>query len=170
MSLQSRTAFRLALASGGLAAMIMLAAPTAHAEGAGPFEALAGSWSGNGTASTSDGGRERVRCIAKYAPQSSGHRLGIDLRCASDAYKVEFIGTIVETGEALSGTWFESTRRVGGKISGKASGNQFNVRADGETFTALLSVKTQGNHQIFDMESPGAWVPRFSIALNRGSQ
>ena len=169
MALRAKTAIRLALAAGGLAAMAMFTAP-ACAETAGPFDILAGSWSGNGTANTSDGGRERVRCIAKYVPQSSGHRVGIDLRCASDAYKVEFTGTIVETGDALSGTWFERTRRVGGKISGKAVGSQFNVRADGETFTALLSVKTQGNHQVFDMESPGAWIPRFSIALNRGSQ
>jgi hypothetical protein len=169
MSPRSSAARRLVLTAAGLAATIIFTAPVSG-ETAGPFDILAGSWSGNGTANTSDGGRERVRCIAKYAPQSSGHRLGIDLRCASDAYKVEFIGTIIETGNALSGTWFESTRRIGGKISGKAAGNQFNVRADGETFTALMSVKTQGNHQTFDMESPGAWIPRFSIALNRGSQ
>jgi hypothetical protein len=170
MSLRSSTAFRLALTAGGLAAMVAFTAPAHAQSAAGPFDILAGSWSGNGTANTSDGGRERVRCIAKYAPQSSGHRLGIDLRCASDSYKVEFIGTIIQTGDALSGTWFESTRRVGGKISGKANGNQFDVRADGETFTALLSVKTQGSHQTFSMESPGALVSRFSIALNRASR
>jgi hypothetical protein len=170
MSLRSSTAFRLALTAGGLAAIIAFSAPARAQSSSGPFEILAGSWSGSGTVSTSDGGRERVRCIAKYAPQSSGHRLGIDLRCASDSYKVEFIGTIIQTGDALSGTWFESTRRVGGRISGKTSGNQFDVRAAGDTFTALLSVKTQGSHQTFSMESPGAWVSRFSIALNRGSQ
>ena len=170
MSLQSRTAFRLALAAGGLAALVMLAASPARAEGQGPFEALAGSWSGNGTVNTSDGLHERVRCIAKYVSQNSGHGVRIDLRCASDSYKVEFSGSIVQVGDSLSGNWFERTNRVGGRISGRANGNQINVRADGDTFTALLSVKTQGSRQVFSMESPGAKLSEFSIALNRASR
>jgi hypothetical protein len=172
MSLQSRTAFRLALAAGGLAALVMLAAPTVRAQGTGPFEALAGSWSGDGVVNTSDGLRERVRCLAKYVSQNSGHGVRIDLRCASDSYKVEFSGSIVQAGDSLSGNWFESTNRVGGKISGRTngSGNQITVRADGDTFTALLSVKTQGSRQVFSMESPGAKLSQFSIALNRASR
>jgi hypothetical protein len=165
MSLRSKTIFR--LAAGALAAAVVLAAPSAHAEGAGPFEILAGSWSGNGAISTSDGVHERVRCVAKYVSQGGGHSLGIDLRCASDSYKVEFSGSIVLTGDALSGNWFESTRRVGGKISGRASGNLIDIRADGDTFTALLAIKTQGTHQTFSMSSPGAKLSQFSIALNR---
>jgi hypothetical protein len=172
MLLQSRAAFRLALAASGLAAMVTLAAPPTRAQGAGPFEALAGSWSGSGIVNTSDGLRERVRCVAKYVSQDSGHGVRIDLRCASDSYKVEFSGSIVQSGDSLSGNWFESTNRVGGKISGRAngSGNQINVRADGDTFTALLSVKTQGTRQTFSMESPGAKLSEFSIALNRASR
>ena len=56
---------------------------------------------------------------------------------------------------------------MGGQISGRAEGDQVNVRASGQTFTALLTVKTQGSRQTFSMESPGAWVPEFTIALNR---
>jgi hypothetical protein len=117
--------------------------------------------------STSDGLHERVKCLAKYVSEKAGNSVQLDLRCASDSYKVEFISSIVQTAGSLSGTWFERTRRVGGSISGKASGNQFNVRAAGETFTALLNVTTQGSRQTFSMESPGAYVPEFSIALNR---
>jgi hypothetical protein len=168
MSLRSKTILR--LAGGALAATLVLAAPSARAEGAGPFEILAGSWSGNGVVNTSDGLRERVRCIAKYASQNGGHSLGIDLRCASDSYKVEFTGSIVQAGDALSGTWFERTNRVGGRISGRANGNQIDVRADGDTFTALLSVKTQGSRQTFSMSSPGAKLSQFSIALNRAAR
>jgi hypothetical protein len=168
MSLRSRTIFH--LAAGALAAAAVLATPSAHAEGAGPFEILAGSWSGNGVINTSDGVHERVRCNAKYVSQSGGRSLGIDLRCASDSYKVEFTSSIVLAGDALSGNWFESTRRVGGKISGRASGNQIDIRADGDTFTALLNVKTQGTHQTFSLSSPGAKLSQFSIALNRAAR
>ena len=148
-------------------ALMLLAAPAARGQATGPFQVLTGSWSGTGTVNTSDGLHERVKCLAKYVPEKAGNSLELDLRCASDSYKVEFISSIVQTAGSLSGTWFERTRRVGGSISGKASGNQFNVRASGETFTALLNVTTQGTHQTFSMDSPGAYVPHFSIALNR---
>jgi hypothetical protein len=157
---------RLALAAGMLATALLVA-PAQAQSAAGPFDILAGSWSGSGMVSTSDGLHERVKCLAKYVSEKAGNSVQLDLRCASDSYKVEFISSIVQTAGSLSGTWFERTRRVGGSISGKASGNQFNVRAAGETFTALLNVTTQGSRQTFSMESPGAYVPEFSIALNR---
>ena len=148
-------------------ALILLAAQPARAQSTGPFEGLAGSWTGTGTVNTSDGLHERVKCLAKYVPEKAGNNLQLDLRCASDSYKVEFTSNIAQSGGSLSGNWFEKTRRVGGSISGRASGNQFNVRASGDTFTAMLDVTTQGSHQTFKMESPGAYVPEFSIALNR---
>jgi hypothetical protein len=166
MSSRPNTAAYPALAAAALA-LVLLPAPPARAQGTGPFQVLAGSWSGTGTVNTSDGLHERVKCLAKYVSEKAGNSVQLDLRCASDSYKVEFTGSIVQSGGALSGTWFERTRRVGGGISGKASGNQFNVRASGETFTALLNVTTQGTRQTFSMDSPGAYVPHFSIALNR---
>jgi hypothetical protein len=166
MSSRSKTACALTFAAAGLAA-VLLAAPPARAQTAGPFEVMAGSWSGSGVVNTSDGSRERVRCLAKYVSEKAGNGVQLDLRCATDSYKVEFTSSIVQTGGALSGNWFERTRRVGGQISGKAEGDEVNVRASGQTFTALLNVKTQGTRQTFSMESPGAWIPEFSIALNR---
>jgi hypothetical protein len=167
MSLRSKGLFHVVAA----ATMALFAPSAAGAQGAaGPFEILAGSWSGSGVVNTSDGLHERVRCLAKYVSQDSGHRVKIDLRCASDSYKVEFNSSINQTGDALSGTWFESTRRVGGNITGKVNGNQFNVRAEGQTFTAILRVTTQGSRQTFSMESPGAYVPEFTIALNRAAR
>jgi hypothetical protein len=166
MPLRPDTAASATLAAFALA-LVLLAAPPARAQATGPFEILAGSWSGTGTVNTSDGLHERVKCLAKYAPEKGGNSLQLDFRCASDSYKVEFTSSIAQSGGSLSGNWFERTRRVGGSISGKANGNQFNVRASGETFTALLNVTTQGTRQTFSMDSPGAYVPHFSIALNR---
>jgi len=166
MPLRPNTAASSTLAPAALA-LVLFAAPPVGAQASGPFEPLAGSWSGSGTVSTSDGLHERVKCLAKYVSEKAGNSVQLDLRCASDSYKVELTSSIVQTAGSLSGNWFERTRRVGGRISGKVTGNQFNVRADGETFTALLSVTTQGSHQTFSMESPGAYVPEFSIALNR---
>jgi len=166
MPLRPNTAASATFAAFALALML-LAAPAARGQATGPFEVLAGSWSGTGTVNTSDGLHERVKCLAKYVSEKAGNRLELELRCASDSYKVEFTSNIVQSGGSLSGNWFERTRRVGGSISGKANGNQFNVRASGDTFTALLNVTTQGSHRTFSMDSPGAYVPHFSIALNR---
>jgi hypothetical protein len=148
-------------------ALVLFAAPPARAQSTGPFEIMAGSWSGSGMVNASDGSRERVRCLAKYVSEKAGNGVQLDLRCATDSYKVEFTSNIVQSGGALSGNWFERTRRVGGEISGRAEGDEVDVRASGQTFTALLRVKTQGSRQTVSMESPGAWIPEFSIALNR---
>ena len=147
--------------------LFLLAASPARAQSTGPFEVMAGSWSGSGVVNTSDGSHERVRCLAKYVSEKAGNGVQLDFRCATDSYKVDFTSKIVQSGGSLSGNWFERTRRIGGEISGKAEGDVVNVRASGQTFTALLNVKTQGSRQTFSMESPGAWIPEFSIALNR---
>jgi hypothetical protein len=87
----------------------------------------------------------------------------LDLRCASDAYKFELSSNIMKTGSSLSGNWFESTHRVGGSISGRNTGSEINARAEGDTFTAPLTVKTNGHRQVFPMQSPGAKVWQVSI-------
>ena len=133
----------------------------------GPFDALAGLWSGNGVVQTSDGLHERVRCKATYEAENAGHIVKLDLRCASDAYKFELSSNIMQTGDSLSGNWFESTHRVGGSISGRNTGREIKARAEGDTFTALLPVKTNGHRQVFLMESPGAKVSQVSINLSQ---
>ena len=166
MPLRPKTAACWKLAPAALATLL-LGAPPARAQATGPFEVMAGSWSGSGVVNTSDGSHERVRCLAKYVSEKAGNGVQLDLRCATDSYKVEFTSSIIQSGGSLSGNWFERTRRVGGQISGRAEGDEVNVRASGQTFTAMLNVKTQGTHQTFTMESPGAWIPEFTIALNR---
>jgi hypothetical protein len=134
------------------------------------FETLAGLWSGSGAVETSDGLHERVKCKANYDVKNAGHSVQLDLRCASDAYKFDLSSNIIQDGESLSGNWFESTHRVGGKISGRNVDGLIEARAEGDTFTALLTVGTKGSRQSFLMESPGAKVSQVSIDLLRGSR
>jgi hypothetical protein len=131
------------------------------------FTALAGAWTGNGVVELRSGTTERVRCRANYETQGNGQSVKLDLRCASDAYKFELTSTIVQSGDTLSGFWFENTHRVGGKISGQNKNGLIEARAEGDIVTALLTVKTEGGHQSFLMESPGAQVEQVSIDLHR---
>jgi hypothetical protein len=141
-----------------------------RAQAAGPFDELGGAWSGSGIVNLREGSKERVRCKAKYVVKSNGYSIDQELTCASDAYKFEMSSNIVQQGEALSGIWFESVHRVAGKVVGRSNGSQIQVRAEGDTFTALLNVSTHGDKQSLVMESPGSKVESVTIALTRASK
>ena len=148
-------------------ALALLYAPPALAQAA--FSALAGAWAGTGFVNTRDGLHERVRCKASYVTGSGGQSVKLDLRCASDAYRFELSSNIAQSGDTISGNWFESTHRVGGKLSGTNRGGLIEARAEGDTFAALLTVRTTGSRQSFQMDSPGAQVSQVSIDLRRGA-
>ncbi|WP_249149768.1 hypothetical protein [Bradyrhizobium liaoningense] len=131
------------------------------------FDNLAGSWSGVGSMKPKDGPPERVRCKVDYVVKSEGQSVKMDVRCASDAYKMELNANIDQNGSELSGNWFESQYRIGGKVSGQNANGFIDARIEGDKITALLAVRTKGNRQSFSMESPGAWVSQVSIDLLR---
>jgi hypothetical protein len=133
-----------------------------------PFAALQGSWSGSGTIALSNGTKERIRCRATYRLGSSSANLRLDLSCEGDSSRFELDSQISYRDGSLSGTWGESTRATGGSIDGRATGNQIQVRADGQTFTALLSMTTRGDRQSISIQSPGSQMSDVTIALIRG--
>ena len=91
---------------------ILAAAPTYAQES---FESVAGSWSGGGMMKPSDGPRERVKCKVDYAPKNNGQSVKLNLRCSSDAYKMDLSANVDQNGTDLSGNWFESQYREGGE-------------------------------------------------------
>ena len=145
--------------------MSVVALAPASAEPA--FESVAGSWSGSGSMKPSDGPRERVRCKVDYVPKNAGQSVKMNLRCASDAYKMDLNANIDQSGTALSGNWFERQYRQGGKVSGQNVNGLIEAKVEGDTITALLTVRTKANRQTFVMESPGAWISQVSIELAR---
>src|SRR5450756_3135360 len=83
-----------------LALMTVLSIAPACAEQA--FDTVAGSWSGSGSMKPSDGPRERVRCKVDYVPKNAGQSVKMNVRCASDAYKMDLSANIDQTGTAPS--------------------------------------------------------------------
>ncbi len=150
-----------------LALAFLLLSAAAHAQGAGPFGSMSGSWSGGGTISLSSGANERIRCRAAYDVGSGGRALQLSIRCASDSYNFDLAGSVVSQGGALTGTWSESTRGVNGTVSGRAGGNQIQAYAQGSGFSAGLSLATHGNRQSVVIRPTGADVTSVSIALAR---
>ena len=148
-------------------ALLITIRATAPAYAEPSFDNVVGSWSGSGSMKPSDGPRERVRCKVDYAVKNTGQSVKMNVRCASDAYKMDLSANIDQNGTALSGNWFESQYRQGGKVSGQNVNGLIEAKVESDTIVALLTVRTRGNRQIFVMEAPGAWVSQVSIDLVR---
>jgi hypothetical protein len=152
------------------AGLVFLASLFASNDGgraaAGPFTTMAGSWSGGGTLTTS-GGQESLRCRAAYNVDGRGDNLRLNLRCASASYNFNLSGDFQHRGGTISGSWNESTHNASGTVSGRASGDVVQAAARGDNFTANLSLRTRGNRQAVDIQSPGSAISGISVTLNK---
>ncbi|MBV8567111.1 MAG: hypothetical protein JO273_16775 [Methylobacteriaceae bacterium] len=132
-----------------------------------PFAMYAGSWSGAGTISTTNGANERIRCRANYEVAPSGLDLHQNLRCASDTYRFDILSDVVYLDGGVSGTWSETSRRVAGRVSGTLEGTTLRVNVDGPGFTAALALVTRGNTQVVSIRPQGGDVVSIAIQLSR---
>ena len=152
------------------ALLALVSCPVLAAPADGPFAALQGSWSGTGTIVMSSGGKERIRCSSNDRLGSNNSELRLGLNCESDSYRFNLESQILYRDGTVSGNWFETTRATGGTISGRIAGNQIQVRADGQTFSAILSVTTRGERQSISIQSPGSEMSDVTITLSRKSR
>ena len=118
--------------------------PTSHAQ-SGPFAGMAGRWAGGGAITLEDGSTERIRCRATYAV--AGPQMQLNLLCASDSYRFDLQGEVVDQGGAISGNWSESSRGITGTLQGRGGGGRFDVAASAAGFNAQISLTTRGNRQ-----------------------
>ena len=135
-----------------------------------PLTALSGSWAGTGTIEMKSGAKERIRCQASYRLENAVN-LRLEMNCSSDSYKFELRSRIAyDDDHTISGSWNETTRGVGGNLSGRAGGAQIQARAESQAFTALLDMTTRGNRQTVSIQSPGSEMSGVSIVLTRGAR
>jgi hypothetical protein len=151
-----------------IAAFIVLASVVHGYSGSrGPFADLAGSWSGPGTVTLAEGAKENIRCRASYEVAGGGSNLAIKLRCSSDSFRIDLLSTVSHANGAIEGRWSEATNRIGGGVSGKASGDRVQAIIDGP-FAAMLEISTRADRQSVSIQSPGGKVSKVSILLSRG--
>ena len=156
---------RMVLPAGALAMMLM-SATASHAQ-SGPFSSFAGSWSGTGMVSLSDGSNERIRCRATYNVGGDGSGLQQTLRCASDSYRFDLSSDVVARGNNVSGNWSETSRNVNGTLEGKVAPGQIDVFVQAAGFAASIVVRTAGNKQTVSISSQGE-IRGVSITLTKG--
>ena len=155
--------------AGLLVIALGLSSGTAQAA-ASPLSPLAGTWSGGGTLSTSDGMEERLRCRAAYDVGGSGSEVRLNLRCASQSFNFDLQSDALYRGGEITGNWSEATRNASGNISGRASGDHIEASAHGDSFSANLSLTTHGNRQTVSIRPQGANITAVSLSLSRSGR
>ncbi|HLJ01067.1 MAG TPA: hypothetical protein VKT76_15245 [Bradyrhizobium sp.] len=153
-------------AQAGLLAAALTLPSVAHAAAA-PFTALAGTWSGGGVVESSDGTQERLRCRAGYDVGNGGAELHLNLRCASASYNFDLTSEVQYRGGAISGSWHEASRNASGTLSGRAGGGRIEASAEGQNFSAELSLSTRGNRQSVLLRPQGTSITAVSLELDR---
>ena len=103
----------------------------------------------------SDGTTEHIRCKADYKVNDTGLGLKQNLRCASDSYKFDLSSDVTSQGDRISGNWSEASRNIFGNLQGTAGGGQIEVFVEAAGFAANLTLRTNGNKQIVQINSKG---------------
>jgi hypothetical protein len=150
-----------------LVTAIGLAAPASQGAPMSPFRAMAGSWTGGGLLSLSNGEQQRLRCRASYDVAGGGDELRLNLRCASDSYNFDLASNAAYRGGAISGEWTETTRNASGTLEGRGAGDRIEVAARGQNFAADLSLTTRGNRQTVSIHPAGTEITAVLLALER---
>jgi hypothetical protein len=136
----------------------------------GPFAGFNGLWTGAGKIKLATGAEERIRCRAVYAEGDGGRALQQSLRCASDSYNFELHSDVESHGNQINGNWNETTRNVGGTLSGRAKPGTLEVRVNNPSFSADLTLVSHGDVQTVTIRSEGTQLAGASMSLRRSSR
>ena len=134
----------------------------------GPLAQFAGNWSGGGRITVQNGSSERIRC--RSSNSASGKAMTLSLRCASDSYKFELASDITSDGNAISGSWNETTRGVVGSLSGRATASNIQATANAAGFNASLAIHSSGNSLSVVIRSPGSEISEVSVSMAKGKR
>lgn len=145
-----------------------LLAVSADARAANPFKSLAGSWSGQGKVRLEGGKTETIRCRAYYTLSDDAARLGMAIRCASAANKIEMRASLNYANGALSGNWEERTYNASGKVSGSASDSRMSLQIQGGGLEGRMSVRLGGASHSVSISTQGSAFQGLDLSLSRG--
>jgi len=147
-------------------AMAIVAAGVPSPVFAGPFSQFVGTWSGTGTVRLDNGKREKLRCKGYYTSKQSGSGLGMAIRCASPANKIELRAGLRHAGGRVLGNWEERTFNAGGSVSGSSNGSSMRLSISG-TIAGTISLSVRGNKQRVSLAAAGGGLGGVTISMRR---
>ena len=151
----------------GLPAAIVLSAPMSAALAASPFEQFLGVWTGGGQIVGTNGHRESMRCRAEYAEAKDGAALSQTIVCASESFKFDIQSNAEASGDSVRGYWREVSRDVSGNMTGHISAGQFVGEFTAATFSASISLTSNGRTQTVSIHPRGGDISDVRIELKR---
>ncbi len=155
------TIVKLATAA-GLPLCILLPAGETRAD---PLGELPGRWSGSGSIRLANGTTQSVKCVATYFV--SGSNITQNLRCASPSYKIDTKASLAVRGGQVTGTWEERQYAQTGSVTGRMTGDRFNLQISGAQFTAALQLTSTACRQSLSITPKGFDISRISIGLGK---
>ena len=150
-----------------LALAVTLAASESAAVTSSPFRNFIGQWSGKGQVVGSDGHRESMRCRAEYSEVNGGAAVNQAIVCASESFKFDIRSHVEASGESVQGYWTEVSRNVSGSLTGRIAENQLEGQISSLTFTAAISLTSNGRTQAVSIRPSGGDVAEVRIELQR---
>jgi hypothetical protein len=150
-----------------LAIAMSLVGSSSAALASSPFEKFVGSWSGRGEIVGTNGHRESIRCRAQYSEAKEGSALNEAIVCASESFKLNITSYVEASGDSVQGYWNEASRDVSGHVSGHISGGRFEGEFSAPTFSAGISLITNGRTQAISIQPRGGDISDVRIELKR---
>lgn len=133
-----------------------------------PFASLAGTWSGAGQVRLEGGKYEAIRCKAYYTVNSGGAGLGMAIRCASSAAKVEMRANLTYRNGKITGDWEERTYNAAGNVSGTSAGSHMSLTIEGGGLNGSLAVRLSDKSQLVSISTTGSAFRGLNLSLTRG--
>ena len=149
--------------TGRLSAALLMGG-LAWAAAAEPITDIAGFWSGSGSVTLAGGNTERVKCQVFYKADNDV-QLRQTLRCASTDYTINATADLQVKGGQVTGRWEEKTYAAKGEVTGRFSGEGFNLVIKGANFTAAMNVTLSSCKQSISITPKGLDVTRVTIGL-----
>ena len=150
-----------------LALAVTLVAAESAAATSSPFRNFIGEWSGRGQLVGSDGHRESMRCRAEDSEVNGGAAVNLAIVCASESFKSDIRSHVEASGESAKGYWSEVSRNVSGSLTGRIAENQFEGQISSLTFSAAISLTSNGRTQTVSIRPSGGDVTDVRIELRR---
>ena len=149
-----------------LAVVAIALSPGGGASAGGPFEQLAGTWSGKGKVTFEGGKSEALACTAYYVSRDAGAGLGLAIRCASTSYKAEIRSNLRYASGKVSGQWEERNFNAAGDASGVVTPERMNLRITG-AITGSVTITQAGSKQSVSISTGSGGLSGVSISLSR---
>ena len=96
-----------------------------------------------------------------------GAAVNLAIVCASESFKFDIRSHVEASGELAKGYWTEVSRNASGNLTGRITENQFEGQISSLTFSAAISLTSNGRTQAVSIRPSGGGDAEVRIELRR---